>query len=324
MTGFRGAWVGLIVALCACGKSFDASEGAGGTSGAPSGGAGAAGVSGRAGAGGSGGSSAGSGAASGSGGLLNVAGLGGIGGLPPIGGNGGMGGVTNSSPVPTLGLSLWLRADQGVTQKNNLVQEWLDQSGQHMDAIQSAANVQPTFKNDGLNGKPALDFDGMADFMKLPAGFADFSQGLSMFIVANATDGSCASMLEMSNGSEVQDISLGLYQAAWQYEVEDDDAAGGVIDPMNPRPALIAAIQSASGDVELRQNSNLIDQEQFTAAEVVLRQDNFIGQTLYASCGYFRGQISEILVYDRAVTDKEVLAIEGYLEDRWQISTAMP
>ncbi|HEX3776076.1 MAG TPA: hypothetical protein VHV51_16505 [Polyangiaceae bacterium] len=322
MIGFRGAWLGLIVALCACGKSFDAGQGAGGSSG----GAGNAGTSsaGSSAQAGSGGSTGGAGAASGSGGLPNMGGLGGIGGTGGLPGIGGTGGVANSSPVPTLGLSLWLRADQGVTQKNGLVQEWLDQSGQHMDAIQTAANVQPKFVNDGLNGKPTLDFDGIDDFMKLPAGFADFSQGLSMFMVVNATDGTCASMLEMSNGTEVQDISLGLYQFAWQYEVEDDDAAGGVIDPSNAKPALVAAIQGTSGDVELRQSSNLIDQEQFSAPEVVLRQDNFIGHTLYASCGYFQGQISEILVYDRVVTDKEVLAIEGYLEDRWQISTAMP
>jgi hypothetical protein len=43
-------------------------------------------------------------------------------------------------------------------------------------------------------------------------------------------------------------------------------------------------------------------------------------ERLYADCGNFQGQISEVLVYDRAVTDKEVLAIENYLEDHWMLA----
>jgi hypothetical protein len=267
--------------------------------------------------GGSGGSTMPGGGASG--GLPNVGGLPGIGGLPGLGGTGG---ASDVPPIPTNGLSLWLRADHGVVQKDGLVQQWLDQSGQHMDAIGSATNVQPKFVANGLNGLPTLDFDGVDDFLTLPDGFADFSQGLAIFIVTKATDGTCASLFETSNGSEIQDVSLGLYQSVWQYEVANEDVAGGVIDPPSARPQVMAAVQRTTGVVDLREEGNLLNQGQFMAPDVALRKANFIAHTLYASCGYFQGQISEVAVYDRAVTDKEVLAIETYLEDHWLLTPA--
>ena len=114
-----------------------------------------------------------------------------------------------------------------------------------------------------------------------------------------------------------------MYQFAWQYEVENEDASGGVIDPPKAQAGVIAAVQSTSGAVELRDSSTLLGQGQFMAPEVVLRQQNFIAQTLYQRCGYFQGQISEIAVYDRAVSDKEVLAIEGYLEAHWLLTAPL-
>jgi len=186
-----------------------------------------------------------------------------------------------------------------------------------MDALGTANNVEPKYVTNGLNGLPTLDFDGVDDFLTLPDGFADFSQGLSVFIVMNATDGACASIFESSNGSEIQDISLGYYQNIWQYEVASQDLSGGTIDPTTATAAVLASVQHATGSAELRLAGNILSQGQFMAPDVLLRKENFIGHTLYANCGYFKGQISELIVYDRAVTDKEVLAIEGYLETHW-------
>jgi hypothetical protein len=328
------AWLGIVVGLCACGKAFDAGSadaggGAGGdttlggAAGASSGGSGGhtGGSGAQAGTGVGGSSIAGGAAGGGSGGVGGRAGSGGQGGVISVGGLGGVAGSPEIPPIPSVGLSLWLRADHGVVQKDGQVQQWLDQSGQHMDALGTANNVEPKFVSNGLNGLPTLDFDGVDDFLSLPDGFADFSQGLSIFIVMNALDGACASIFESSNGSEIQDIALGFYQNIWQYEVANQDVTGGTIDPATAVPGVLASVQRATGAVELRLSGNILNQGQFMAPDVALRKENFVGHTLYASCGYFKGQLSELIVYDRAVSDKEVLAIEDYLETHWSIQT---
>ncbi len=331
MTRFRAAWLGLL-ALSACGSSFTAggSGGSGGTggSGAGSGGASsagaaqggstpAAGAGGRAqgGASGHGGASFG-GTSSGTGGTSGGSGAG--------GGNAGVGGTVGVSPIPTNGLSLWLRADVGVMAANGGVQTWQDQSGQQMDAVASAANVAPKLGKDALSGLPTLEFDGQQDYLSLPEGFADFTQGLSVFIVAKPSDGACASMWEVANGTEVQDISLGFYQNTWQYEVENQDVNGGLIDGATATLAVIGAVQRPGGAVELRLNSNLLQQATFDTPEVALRKTNYIGYTSYANCGHFSGDISEVIVYDRGLTISEVNALENYLEARYKIVIAVP
>ncbi|HKO53005.1 MAG TPA: hypothetical protein VJV79_35090 [Polyangiaceae bacterium] len=52
-----------------------------------------------------------------------------------------------------------------------------------------------------------------------------------------------------------------------------------------------------------------------------LRENNFVGHTLYGSgCEYFTGQISEIILYSRALTPIELTTIEAYLDTHWALA----
>jgi hypothetical protein len=235
-----------------------------------------------------------------------------------VGGIGGTGGTVEVSPIPQLGLLLWLRADHGVVQKDGLVEQWLDQSGNQMDAIQTAANVRPAYLATGLNGRPTLQFDGKEDFLTFDDGFGDFSHGLAGFIVTKPTDSTCGQMLELSNGSEIDDIALGAYQNQWTYEVATGFIQAGMVD--TTKPTLYGVVHRTTGTLDLRANGDLAGTMSFPLPAVPmskLRQNNFVGRTLYADCNYFQGQISEIILYGRAVTDKELLTIESYLQDHW-------
>jgi hypothetical protein len=50
------------------------------------------------------------------------------------------------------------------------------------------------------------------------------------------------------------------------------------------------------------------------------RTSNFIGHTLYSGCNYFDGQISEVIVYSRPVTQSDVESVERYLRDHWALA----
>ena len=69
--------------------------------------------------------------------------------------------VTGAPPVlepPTNGLSVWLRADAGVTSSGGLVLGWADQSGSGNDATQTDSTVAPVLNTNVINGLPALNF----------------------------------------------------------------------------------------------------------------------------------------------------------------------
>lgn len=261
---------------------------------------------------GSGGASGGARARGGAGGQLGIAG----------GGSGGVSGSGGSLIEPMLpqGLLLWLRADRGIQQKDGHVQVWLDQSDNHINASATGL-ARPTYLAEGFNGRPTLDFDGHEQFLKFADGFGDFSKGLAGFIVAKPTTSDCESMLEFSNGSEIDDIALGMYEDKWAYEVAASVLHAGTIN--HDAFSIYTANHRLSGASELRINGSVLDTLEMplpVQPESGVRSNNFVGHTLYGSdCRYFTGQISEIIVYSRALTNLDLGLIEKYLDTHWAL-----
>ncbi|HZE98508.1 MAG TPA: FecR domain-containing protein [Planctomycetota bacterium] len=90
--------------------------------------------------------------------------------------------------IPAQGLALWLRADAGVTVLDGAVATWSDQSGNRRDATQAAAGSRPKILLDAVRGRPALRFDGIDDALMSPLSIEGLG-GLTLILVAaNATD----------------------------------------------------------------------------------------------------------------------------------------
>lgn len=335
--------LGSSCLLAACGSKFSAGTGVGGQSGEFSAAGSAAAGSAAAGTT-SGGATAGSGASgaasggvpsAGEGGSAGEAGAtldeGGTGGVPVIGkggssGTAGSGGSVEPPVIPQLGLALWLRADIGVQRVDGRVRTWLDQSGNKLDAGQVGENVRPEYDAKGLNDLPTIKFDGAGQFLSLPRDhFGDFSKGLAGFMVLQPLASECASAVELSNGSEVDDIAFGLWQNNWTYEVESPLIQSGKVDLLAPslyavnHHPVLGMVEAAA---DLRINGALLQSQQMPLPAMNTRENAFIGHTLYGSCNYFSGSISEVIVYERVLLPAEVRTIESYLEQHWDLGGA--
>jgi hypothetical protein len=221
-----------------------------------------------------------------------------------------------SPPIPTDGLLLWLRADRGVTEENGAVAIWADQSGNDLHATQTASNVRPKLVRQAIGGQPSIEFDGVDDFMRLPPGFNDFSAGVSVFtVVQRAPTSACNAMLELSNGPEIDDISIGEFNQELYYEVFNGWTGGGALG--TDTPLMLAVVHHTNLTLEMRRNGQLGGEGSTDLPTTVLREQNFVGRSLYADCVVFPGQIGEVLIYARAVSDAELLSVEAYLRSRW-------
>jgi hypothetical protein len=327
VTRTRFAILSLCAALEACGDKFTATGGTAGSAGASSAGeageTGSAGEGNSAGAGGDAGGAGGDGGdAGGAAGASDSAGSGGLLGNAG-GGTGGIGGIGGGplDVLPRAGLLVWLSADRGIQQKDGHVQVWQDQSGNQMDATQGSVTGRPSYLSGGFNGRPTLDFDGQGQFLAFVEGFGDFSKGLTGFVVAKPTRPECGAVLELSNGSEIDDVFLGVAQGQWQYEVAMPYFKTGKVDlerftsfAVNHRPA---------GSADLRVNGAALDSVQLplpAVPESGERVNNFVGHSLYDNCDYFQGQISELILYSRTLTQAELRVIDSYLESHWALS----
>ena len=310
-------------AVASGGTAPGGGTGAGGKS--ASGGAGAGGA--RAGAGGSGGK--------GAGGNVTDAGSGGkgAGGAPPSGGgasSGGQNGTGGGPPeIPTDGLVLWLRANAGITANGGVVSVWADQSPSHTDATQELARAQPVLVADGINGHPAVLFDGADDFLQIGKGFLADTGNVTIFTIAQATTtDSCMAIFEASNGPEIDDISLGCDYGKLNYEIYNSNNEDIVFYEGVPQIFGVthADTDPDSGDQDpvMFFRNGFFETMASIPAPVKLRRDAaFVGKTLYGGCATYAGRVGELIVYDRAFSTEEMKAVETYLQREFGCCTKL-
>jgi len=337
--GLRRVWVFGATAwlAAACGDKFVvATQGAGGTAAhTPSAGAAGEGDEDVADAGGSasgessGGDTAQGGATGGKGGAPAMGGAssgsgnvggGGIGGIGVGGGVVGVGGnPVTMSPVPTTGLELWFDASSGITEESGGVSLWKDRSGNARHAKQGNDAWRPQLAKSGLNGKPTVLFDGKDDFLQLPEIPGDFSQGLSIFVVGQQDgESNCSAFFDAANGPEVEDIDFGLWQNRYLYEVGEPFLSITDVDVALAAPLSLSAVHRVDHTLQFRRNAHSIgSSSDLPLPPAKTRNNVFLGGTSYNDCGTLPGRISEVLVYSRGVTDKEIATIESYQQQKW-------
>lgn len=306
--------------LGACGSQFVAEgDGAAGSAGLSTAGKTAAGGTAQ-----GGNPSAGQTSSGGTAGRAGETGVGGTtGGVAGGAGAAGMGGGVVVPPlpeIPRLGLAVWLSADVGVQQKDGIVERWIDQSGNKMDATQGPGESRPSFDVRGFNDRPAIVFDGKFDYLEFAPAFGSFKLGVTAFIVGQPVEATseCWSTLEFSNGSEIDDISFGMWQGKWLYEVEVPYLQKGTVQAGHP--AVMSVLQRVDGTTDLRVNGALVGADKVALPKEIQRNDNFIGRTLYQSCTLYTGSIAEIILYSRALGSGEVQAVESYLNQHWALA----
>lgn len=322
----------VVTLAVGCGQKFtqdDTSGGAGNSSVSGSSGSGNEGGSGKGGSaqGGNAAMMAGrGGAASGSGGTNSAQ----AGTEPVMNGDAGAAGapIDLPPPIPTDGLELWFDASRGVAQAGGLVGSWADQSGHHRDALQTAGNLRPKLVDGALAGKPALVFDGAdseGDYLTLPTLDLDYTAGLSIFFVAQqdtpADVMQCQPFFEASNGKETDDINVGIWQNSLIFEIVEGTVHDTNFPLLFDQPEVIGAMIDPSKRAVMRRNSNGVGEATIALPENKPRTEVFIGHSLYADCVPFKGAMGELIVYSRAVTDPELIQIEGYLQKRWGCCT---
>lgn len=107
------------------------------------------------------------------------------------------------SPIDIAGISLWLKADAGVTLSGANVTAWADQSGNGNNFTGTAGFLANT-----LNGKPVINFNGTDTVLTSPAGLLSGFSNISFIAVWNVgSDQSNAGIFGSSNYSNLEVIA---------------------------------------------------------------------------------------------------------------------
>jgi hypothetical protein len=229
-------------------------------------------------------------------------------------------------PVPTSGLRAWFRADAGVTASGGAVSQWADQSGQDRHAIQTVSASYPQLVANVLNGKPALAFDGLNDFLTFNLPLNGLT-GMTMVLVSSNTisrtgdsNGVAWAPLFWNETAGWGTVHLSPFQSLVKFRF-------GTTQPNNlpayTRPASAGssfgtamAIKNGAIETLYLDGSLALTATGKLPTLAGIRDTGNVGRG-YNDNTYFGGRIAEILVYDRALTDSERQAVDQYLRTKY-------
>ena len=231
-------------------------------------------------------------------------------------------------PVRT-SLELWLRADRGVDcDDQGRVISWRDVANSERAAADShhASQANPKRRPElvaaAWGGKPAVRFNGQGTFLHL-AGQVVRAQQFSLFAVVTdlGTSGhrEVISNWNSRNGNTTTSLFLGT-TAAGRIRFTDAFNSAGVVT--NPQQVFVITAINGSREAVTFQNFGLLARQDQSLTARVLNSPYVMGTQGNINGEYWHGDIAELLVFDRALSQSDREQVWSYLASRYGIQAA--
>lgn len=232
--------------------------------------------------------------------------------------------VPASLQILPANLVLWLKADSGVvTNGSGLVSEWTDLSASGNTALQyRGVSLMPTLVPWAMNGKPALRFDGIRNYLEAASSPSLAITGdMTIYAVANFTD---------YNGiREIISKTAGNQPASFDYYVQNsthtrfyrgNGTVNNLVTALAPsagvphRLAVVMQGTNVSHFLDGNGNGTGILSTPMADSGTPLRigSRNDLAQ-------YMKGDLGEIMVFSAAILDADRQAIDGYFANKYEL-----
>lgn len=230
-----------------------------------------------------------------------------------------------AAPIPGTGLALWLTGDDAMkSAAAGKLASWTNPLVPNVSASASEATKQPSVAANAINGHAAVRFDGEANMLMTnidisPASWPDVTV-ITVFNSATDVKNALRSVYGDDNGD--YDRAAGL-----------DDRSG---DGNNY--VIFTGDRGVAGYFALKANQPYLSTDQYTATEFkgwidgkpsLTRSEThwgealpnmYIGGTGPTFSQFWKGDIAEMIVYARVLTDAERTQVEDYLAKKYGVT----
>jgi hypothetical protein len=218
---------------------------------------------------------------------------------------------STGAAMPLNGLRLWLKAD-AVAQSP--VSRWADQSGLQNQVLQGTVTNRPLVVQNALNGRPVVRFDGSNDFLEAQNVMTGATAGEAFYVLKAAEDGAGAVRGFMQFGTTGY-----THYPFNNNSIYDDFGSNAQYQVGDPRQRLdefhLYGTTAKSGEWKARLNDFL----QFRSLTNTVAFTNPVRIARQASGYHFKGDIAEILIYDRVLSFTERESVSRYLNIKYLI-----
>lgn len=239
--------------------------------------------------------------------------------------------IATYNAVPKSGLKLWLDATYitGLSD-GTAITTWNDRSGNGYNAAQSDSAKKPTYKVNILNGKPVVRFDGgdeLAlssgfDMLKNVGGFTTIAVGKfgnpelnETFVKIGSGAGTSRAML-IKAGTKLTVAGRRLDAESPIKNLESNNVVSLVYHKI-----YTGIIDFANSNAYLYQNNvaDGVNTNFSTDGNTENTNSTFIGIG-GAGSEFLSGDIAELVVYNRTLSNNEITQINKYLSVKWGIA----
>ena len=236
----------------------------------------------------------------------------------------------------TSNLQLWLKADAGVTDDGaGNVLAWADQSSSPDAATQIAGAPDvpnaPKLIANALNGKPVLRFDGNDDYLSIPdTASLSITEDLTTFFVVKFDDFSTyRAVWAKTNNNLPGPTDFYTLPGSGIPQVYRGDGTGTGLAAFPSTVALTAGSYITAGfGMEGATCTHLVAGQVTSSGTLNVAEADSDTPLLIGTRGdlftKMKGDIAEILIYDRALTAEERTLVATYLGQKYGIANLLP
>lgn len=235
-----------------------------------------------------------------------------------------------TNPAGLSGLTVWLKADAGVidgsggtiTANGTAIATWQNQASGGTHYNQATSGFRPTYRDgsNGKNGLPVIDFNGASTQSLTHADMSAYGNGgITIFTICKWTSGQVWSA---NDGGGGVDYPIRDYYPRYitggdgvNYFATTNDNSGYT----GWNFIKFASNVNASYEFYPYGTPSTITTAGF-ASRGAAQTNDIIGKHPY-NADYLTGQIGEIIIYNRKLTDTECASIKTYLLNRWGMAS---
>lgn len=244
-----------------------------------------------------------------------------------------------TAQLPRAGLQLWLRPDSGITLRGNEVINWKDQSARQLD-VRPLQTPGPGLLEQGIHGYPALHFDGINNGLASTDSLQTFPNKRGTLVI----------LVKVNGRSQTSGVGLGNLLSTfhgngicWQFGSSGNKI--GFYDGKGAEGVMIREEEDGSSVLGwniislCRRNDTLMELYVGGRLDHQFRVENNQPAVNTLKIGYngrggglngdsipevLNGDIAEIIMYERALSDDELTTVHLYLSEKYQLELRKP
>jgi hypothetical protein len=241
-----------------------------------------------------------------------------------------VGGGAQFSPGNLTGLSLWLKADAGVSLSGSNVTMWSDQSGNGRNASPVDVASYPTFNSSDLNSKPTISLSSLAEETNKSfqiSGNPMGAVGTTAFVVNHVdpdifgADANGALLGNFGSAADGSHWPYGLTNSVYD-SFATDSRKNDLGLPSGITSWNIYSAYSQDNDWKIFCNGTefYFDSSNVYSNSIANSTSLYIGMQNNAGTDQiFKGKVAEVVVYNRVLTTQERQQVEAYLNTKYAI-----